>query len=211
MPSQFYQNFTFPADSGYKYKNFIYVPIPKNGSTTFRQFFLKHGWDEINVFDADINENTVLFGHITDPMKKHSKSIVEFLVQNNIESLIDIEPYNKILVSAIVDEHTIPMKYYLGDLFEKIHWIPLDYRYNQFDGTFLTNRFFRKNNLNLHITNDDIEYIADDDKKILYNKAEELKNKWPTIYNNIFSFLIHDLKKYAEVVDQINHINLDSD
>jgi hypothetical protein len=217
MTFKYYSPFTLP-NNAYKHKNFVYIPNYKNGSTAFSQFFVKHGWEEINVFEETFDKNTVLFGHITDPMQRHTKGVAEFLIQHKLEGLVDVEPYNILLAESMFDEHTIPLKFYLGELFDKIQWIPLDYKFNQYDGTFLTNRFFKKHGLDLQFSSEDITYTADDSKKILYQKIAALKDKHLDFSNlskkhspAFFFFFVHDLEKYAEVVDTINQINLDID
>jgi len=96
-------------------------------------------------------------------------------------------------------------------LINKVHWIPLDYQHRHFDGTFLTNRFFKQHNLNLHYNDTARLNVADGKKQFIYKRINELKLKYDQDYQKLIkNFLEPDIKLHSSAIDMYNHIDLDA-
>jgi hypothetical protein len=175
------------------YKNFIYIPIYKNGSSTFRDFLVRHGWEQVQLLDFknDLGQYK-LWGHITDPVVRHTKGIVEFLTSSNRVDLLDDPLFQKLCALTILDHHTWSIWIMTKDIAQyPIHWIPLDAKitkWNQYpvpteilNGNDLTNDFFRENNLDLVITDlDNVNQKSRRDEIVrLREIVDQIKSKHP--------------------------------
>jgi len=95
-------------------------------------------------------------------------------------------------------------------LINRVHWIPLDYKWRHFDGDFLTNRFFKQNQLDLHYSGKGRINVADERKNSMYAQIQTLKDQYSVAYQDIVkNFLDIDIKFHTNAIDYYNHINLD--
>ena len=198
---------------GLIYKNFIYLPIFKNGSTTFIDFLTGHGWERVELLDFNRNLSQYkLWGHITDPNARHTRGIEEFLRVNNRSDAISDPLIQKICASTMLDMHTCSIWISIREIAQyPIHWIPLDakiVKWNQYpepnkmlNGNDLTNDFFRENNLDLFITENDNKNVtrtsdglreAIEHIKQNYKQETHFCNKW---------YLEPDLILYSKTLD----------
>ena len=134
--------------------NNVYIRIPKNGISTFSKFLKNHGYQEVNLFDINPDfEKLNLWGHITDPMARHTKGVAEYINLNPDVNYTD-PVVGRMLVSGMFDTHTYTIHMMLGHLIKyPIRWIPLDVKitkWNQYpqpleelNGDDLTNAYFR--------------------------------------------------------------------
>ena len=100
-----------------------YLPLTKIGSRTFSALFESLGWESTQ-FDL-LPENTVVFSHMRDPIDRHYKGTAEFLVQNQLEYLIENPDWEKVWSRAVLDIHSYPITWSLAGAVDRITWIPL--------------------------------------------------------------------------------------
>ena len=199
---------------GQIYKNFIYVPIPKNGSTTFTNFLADHGWKTIELLDfGDELSQYKLWGHITDPHTRHTRGIEEFLRDTNSDA-IDDPLIQKICAGSMLDIHSCSIWILTRDIAKyPIHWIPLDAeitKWNQYpdpieilNGNDLTNDFFNENNIDLFITDKDNKHITSSRKYDgLRNMICEVKQKYVQESLHLAKWYLEpDLILYSSALD----------
>lgn len=101
------------------YNNVAYFPITKNASTTFTDHFDKMGWKQ-DQFDL-LDESYEIFAHFQDPIERHFKGTAEFLVKSKIEHLADDPIWQKIWTKSVMDLHSYPITWTVGN--RKINWI----------------------------------------------------------------------------------------
>jgi len=58
---------------GYTKENWLYLQIPKNGSSTFKTLLTNNGWKFVHYDDNLDLTNLTIWAHITDPEKRHTK------------------------------------------------------------------------------------------------------------------------------------------
>jgi hypothetical protein len=105
------------------YNNLGYLPITKNASTTFTNFFRDRGWQECQL--DQIPDSVKIFGHFQDPINRHFKGVAEFLYQNSMTHLVDDPSWQKIFTHSVMDIHSMPISWALGDRVHRIKWIPI--------------------------------------------------------------------------------------
>jgi len=189
--------------------NFLYLNIPRNGSNTFGAFFHKHGWTRHNLFENTFNlDNMTIFGHITDPLERHTKGLAMYIRINSIN--IDRPELGKILVSGVFDEHTCSISMMMGPLFSKpVHWIPLDLKIERtnkiYNGNDFTNDFFREHNLGIIVSEQDNKNMVVPEEKLIRDKIKDLKKTYNQNFQQIVkNFLEQDLILYASIVKKYN-------
>ena len=195
----------------YTHKNFAYIKVPKNGCSSYSSFLDSNGWVETDLFYNDLDlDNTIFFGHITDPNTRHTKGLAQYLINTNQVSLLD-NKLSHLLVSGVFDEHCYSIHMMIPHLVNRVHWIPLDYSWRHFDGNYLTNYFFKKNGLDLQYNDTNRANVAGPDKKELYSRINLLKEQHNQDYQKLVkNFLEPDIKLHSHAVDVYNHINLDA-
>ena len=196
------------SSTGYHKDGFVYIRIPKNGSTTFRSLLIPHGWQEINLFDTEIDlTKCIVWGHITDPQKRHTKGLSTYLVKDNPDIDIYHPSVEKILVSGVFDSHTHSISMILGHLYDKlnIQWIPLDARIfdhntgRTLDGNDLTNHFFQQHDLDLRVT--EVLHSRSKQEKEVRDHIDRLKIKYHDHYQQVVKHIIEpDMMLYNRVV-----------
>ena len=199
----------------YVHQNFAYIKMPKNGSSTYADFFEKHGWVKTDLFYNDLDlDNTIFFGHITEPNHRHTKGIAQYLLNTHQMNLLDHE-LERLLVSGVFDEHCYSIHMMIPHLVDRVNWIPLDYTsaYNKNNnGDSLTNDFFKKHNLNLRYLPSDRLNTADLPRLAVYNRINELKVKYNEEYQKLVkNFLEPDLKLYNNTLDMYYQMELEQD
>ncbi len=129
-----------------RHDNLVYIATLKNASRFYINFFkLQLGWENINIEDIDWDRN-IVFAHISDPMERHVKGIVQASkpYASLIKKLIDHPELSDILGYSIVDAHSMPLCITLGHHAEKIEWIPLD---EGIQSEYLTIKFLEQHNI----------------------------------------------------------------
>ena len=203
---------------GYIRDRFVYIRVPKNGSTTFRTLCERAGWQQFNLFDNDIDlAQCVLWGHITDPESRHTKGLSTHLTDNPdfLARFMDYDPlFERMLVTGVFDAHTYSLHMTLGPLISlPIHWIPLDAKITKWnpypqppetlDGNALTNDFFREHGIDLHVTDRDIAYVKSEEHKHVRQKINQLKQQHHEPYQQLVKhFLEPDMILYTKVLQQ---------
>jgi len=199
------------STTGYFKDNYVYLRIPKNGSTTFRTLLLNNGWEEFNLFDTTIDlSKCFIWGHITNPFNRHTKGLSTFLQDDHPDIDIDNPSVGKLLVSGVFDGHTYSISMTLGHMFNlPIHWIPLDAKITDYrstpprilSGNDLTNDFFKSHNLGLHVTDADIRWRKATRHKETREKIEQLKKQHNDLYQQLVKHILEpDLLLYNKVV-----------
>lgn len=195
----------------YVHENFAYIKVPKNGCSSYRAFFESAGWTKTDLFYNELDlDNTVFFGHITEPNQRHTRGLAQYLLNTNQVPLL-YQDVSHLLISGVFDEHCYSIHMMIPHLVDRVHWIPLDYEYKHFNGTSLTNRFFKTHNLALHYTDSNRLNVADGKKQSIYKRINELKLVHDQDYQKLVkNFLEPDIKLHSSAVDMYNNIDLGS-
>ena len=192
--------------------NNVYIRIPKNGISTFSKFLKNHGYEEVNLFDIDVDfEKLNLWGHVTDPLVRHTKGVAEYISLNP-----DVDYTNpvigRMLVSGMFDCHTYTIHMMLGHLINyPINWIPLDekiIKFNQYpvppqilNGDDLTNAYFEEQGLEFRVNRLDHMNPANDHDLKLRAEVDKLKEIYPEEYKGVVKNVLEaDLLLYHKTL-----------
>lgn len=205
---------------GYIKNNFLYLKCPKNGCMTYSTLLNKHGWEEINLFDNDLDLSAYkIWAHITNPEDRHSRGVVQYLRFNPSIDYTNPE-IGKLLVSGVFDEHTYSLNMMLGKLMTlPINWIPLDANVKRFgpdlppeglilDGDALTNEFFKENNIDIVVSKADRLNVSGFRDKQVKQEINRLKETHRDNYSKLVkNFLEQDIILYLKTVARYAKIN----
>jgi hypothetical protein len=199
----------------YLKNNFLYLPIFKNGSTTYSEFLERNGWKKILTTNIEDFSSLKLWAHITDPKERHIKGLEQYLIINfNIIEEMEKNPIvAKMLMSAAFDQHSYSITMLLGSLMlYPIYWIPLDASIMdctsrrphrpQLTGNDLTNDFFEENNFSERISDTDNRNVTDN--RYHTNLRERIKyyrELYEENYNQLIgNLLTEDTRIYNETI-----------
>lgn len=172
-----------------------YYPIHKNGSTTFSSLAKKLNWSTTEDMELLPREYKI-FAHIRDPIERHFAGTVEYIRTHKLEHTIDDPILKKLWTSALMDIHSYPITWVLGDIAKRIHWIPIA---KNFDANGATIDFLNRHSVNVT------------DIKVLHestNKVRQLRAKLMALhdehdkYSSLTYFYEHDYKLFYKAVDE---------
>jgi hypothetical protein len=182
------------------------MPVLKNASTTYANYFKNLGWIEIEDNKIREDKNLKLFGHIQNPDIRHTKGLTQWLYTNKFIDLLDDDRIASIICSLFLDEHTYSLEITFSDLLDRIHWIPLDLYLNDtlIPSTMLTNEYFRKNDLPFTVNNSYNKNI-EPWKQEYYDKITKIKqdSKYYKILT-LPNFLQHDRTLWNGAINRYN-------
>jgi hypothetical protein len=187
----------------YRYKQLVYIPIYKNAATSHEVLFGKIlNWETILTEHIDWSNNLV-FSHISHPYHRHLRGTVEFLLKNNLTSVIGDPIFEKFLISGYFDQHTYPLTYMFGDKVNQINWLPIDHP-TQFSN-FITCAFLKKHGVD--IDQDQIPHfnISDTSKKELLNRIKQIAESNDYTNHGLYFLLDDDLCLYNRVLNNIQY------
>ena len=162
-----------------------YVPVTKNASTTFTRLFADMGWTQTQL---DLIDPTIeIFGHFRNPIERHFRGTAEFLVQNSILHLVEDPRWQQVWVRAVMDIHSYPVTWAMGEHVRRCHWIPMA---KQLDVDLLTRKHLSRYDIKIP----KISWLNESnlDKKRLYNRLVELHSKIDT-HNHLSYFYDSDI------------------
>jgi len=194
--------------------NNVYIGIPKNGISTFSGLLKSHGYREINLFEDAIDLTKCnLWGHVTNPLVRHTKGVAEYI--SSIGSDIDFDDpvIGKLLVSGMFDAHTYTIHMMLGHVITcPITWIPLDEKITKFNqypvpaqilnGDDLTNEYFKEQGLEFRVSKLDRMNPANDRDLQLRKEIDKLKEIYHEEYNHLIKDVLEqDMLLYYKTLD----------
>jgi hypothetical protein len=178
--------------------NFGYVPVFKNGSTTFTNFFSSKGWKYQDLDSCP--EDMILFGHIQDPHIRHTKGAIEFFRKFKVD-IKTAENCMLLVAIGMFDVHSYPISILYPNHYRKIHWIPMGK--DKFSCNKLTNVFFHRNGIDLKVPEDYVlhrspKWILDAQERINLVKVEHADRYQEMVYY----FMMEDLRLYFEAMER---------
>jgi hypothetical protein len=163
------------------YQNLAYLPITKNASSTFTEYFKSSGWNctQMDLLGQDVK----IFGHLQDPIERHFKGVAEFLTKTNTELLIDDPVWQKVFAHAALDMHSMPVTWAVGPKYKDIKWIPI---HRQISTQVLTQRWLNANGFECNLENILWVNPSSDSKLALYHRLKHIHQTLDT--NGSLSF-----------------------
>ena len=190
----------------FTFKNYVWLSVAKNASTSFEYFFTENGWNKQPLLDTEINSGTKIFGHIADPDKRHTKGLVTYLTITKQTHLLDDPVYQSMLLSSTFDTHTYSITSMIPHLLDRVHWIPLDIQGEihgkKYDGHHATNLYFLRENLGITFSpdlrmNSLTSNQASPEDYFLRAKVNRLKEQYAAQFSNLTSNILeNDIKMY---------------
>jgi uncharacterized protein YqgV (UPF0045/DUF77 family) len=187
------------SNGGYISGDMVYIPIQRNASRNYRKFFEEKDWQPISLDEIRQRPDLKLFGFIQNPDVRHTKGVAMWLMSTENDHYLhtDDEKLALTICSGVYDEHTYPISHLLGDLIDRVFWIPLD---TDQSSNVLLNQYFKDNGSDLRIDLNARENVAISRLKQNYERINQLKEKYRDIIETgLYSLYKHDRKLYKKV------------
>lgn len=160
------------------------------------------GWEEQDLYiPRQPLEDLVFFGLLRDPERRHTQGLVQYLKNERLEHLLEDEFFQRILVSAVFDEHTYNIHSLVpSDIIKRTNWFILDHDYYNYEH--LVRNFLQHHNVDLPPVPRLNASSARD--KQLQTQINELKVKHHNSHRKLAkNFLGADLRLYrTQVLNQ---------
>lgn len=160
------------------------------------------GWEEQDLYiPRQPLDDLVFFGLLREPDQRHTQGLVQYLKNQRLEHLLADEFFQRILVSAVFDEHTYNIHSMVpSDIIQRTNWFVLDDRYYNCEQ--LVRNFLQQHNVDLPPV-PRINVSSDRDKQ-LQTQINELKVKHHNLHQKLAkNFLGSDLRLYrTQVLNQ---------
>jgi hypothetical protein len=179
-----------------------YLKIPKNACMSWTHVLDNMGWEEQDLYiPRQPLDDLVFFGLLREPEHRHTLGLVQYLKNERLEHLLKDEFFQRILVSAVFDEHTYNIHSMVpSDIIKRTNWFILDdqhYNYEQ-----LVRNFLRQHNVDLPaVPRINVSSVRD---KQLQTQINELKVKHYDSHQKLAkNFLGSDLRLYrTQILNQ---------
>jgi hypothetical protein len=189
----------------YRFNKLVYLPMPKHASTTYRNLFKNVlGWERIESWDIDwVNDH--VFAHLLHPFTRHIKGTMQFIWQNKLESLLDIQGISKLIQTGVFDQHSYPLSLmFTEDELNKIDWLMIDHPF--ISGEDLTQALLKEYDihidksiiLNLGVSNKQMIDIRTRLESMIDMNNQQIRNTFIYIYQK-------DLNLYQQVHTHTNY------
>lgn len=182
------------------FQDVAYVPIWKNATSTFGSVIEKSpNWKKILIERLD--DSCEVFGHLRDPRERHFKGLAQYIVNNNLNHLLDDLTCKKIFSTAILDAHSYPITSMLGALAARVKWIPIA---PGIDTIALTKKYLKSKNIEIDFktsNQSDMHGIQ------LYNKLKQINLEFDT-FNLLPLLLQGDLELWQSVFPYVDEDNI---
>jgi hypothetical protein len=172
-----------------------YYPIHKNGSTTFGNLVKKLNWATTENMEL-LSSEYKIFAHVRDPIERHFAGTVEYILAHKLEHTIEDPILKKLWTSALMDIHSYPITWVLGDVAKRIHWIPFA---KGFNSTQATLNFLNKHSVT--VTNIDVLHESNSDAMFLRKKLMDLHDI-DDKFHSLTYFYEHDYKLFYKALDE---------
>jgi hypothetical protein len=126
-----------------------YLKIPKNACMSWSHTLDQMGWEEQDLYiPRQPLDNLEFFGLLREPDHRHTLGLVQYLKNENLEHLVDDEFFQRILVSAVFDEHTYNIHSMIpSDIIQRTTWFIMDHQHYDYHN--LVRNYLRQHNIDL--------------------------------------------------------------
>ena len=195
----------------YRYKNLVYVPLPKHASASYIHFFrdiLK--WNYTESYNIDWT-NDIVFAHLIHPITRYVNGVVQILKQHRLSHLIESKDFLTLLRTSIFfDQHTYPITriFDLPQCFQ-IEWLLLDHNPASslsVSGEKFTQAFLKDHGV--EIDTNDIKKLNQTTGKDLILR-EKIKVHTDEMLESLIFVLQEDLNLYNQVTIHTHFFDID--
>jgi hypothetical protein len=179
-----------------------YLKIPKNACMSWAHVLDNLGWEEQDLYiPRQPLDDLVFFGLLREPDHRHTQGLAQYLKNQKLEHLLKDEFFQRILVSAVFDEHTYNIHSMIpSDIIKRTNWFIIDHQHYNYEQ--LVRNFLQQHNVDLppvpRIN------VSSDQHKQLQTKINELKIKHHDSHQKLAkNFLGSDLRLYrTQILNQ---------
>ena len=160
------------------------------------------GWETQDLYiPKQPLDDLIFFGLLREPDDRHTKGIVQYLIVEKLEHCLDNEFFQRLLVSAVFDEHSYNIHSMIpSEIIQRTNWFIIDHEIYDYEK--LVRNFLQQHNILLP----SVPKInaSDPKQKNLQHKIKNLKLKHHQSYQKLAkNFLGADLRLYrTQILNQ---------
>jgi len=182
--------------------NLAWISIAKNACTTWQHVFNNLGWTKEDLFNPTVDlTQLTFFGFLRNPEKRHTMGIVEYLCRTKQWELLNDNSVNKLLVSAVFDEHSYSVSQMIPDsILDRTIFFIIDQNYYNYET--LVKNFLDEHGV--QITQDIPRlFEAGEQNKLMRKQLDNLKLQYPKESGYLIkNFLDQDMKLYDKHLER---------
>ena len=179
-----------------------YLKIAKNACSSWEYLLTKMGWETQDLYiPKQPLDDLIFFWLLREPDDRHTKGIVQYLIVEKLEHCLDNEFFQRLLVSAVFDEHSYNIHSMIpSEIIQRTNWFIIDHEIYDYEK--LVRNFLQQHNILLP----SVPKInaSDPKQKNLQHKIKNLKLKHHQSYQKLAkNFLGADLRLYrTQILNQ---------
>ena len=177
--------------------NLAWLKLPKNACSSWEHALSNDGWTTHDLYEYNGNWNDLSwFGFLRDPIARHVMGLEQFLKINKLYDILEHPTYNKIIISAVFDEHTYSIHQLIPEeLIKEVTWFIIDHKI--FNYEILVKNFCYQHQITIPaIPRLNVSSTQSTDIK---TRIINLQNKNTDIHNKLIkNYLQRDLQLYSK-------------
>lgn len=175
--------------------NVAWLKIAKNACMSWASTFDKLGWQQQDLYIPDQPiDHLQFFGFLRDPDHRHTMGLVQYLNNEKLEHLVDDPWFQRLLISAVFDEHTYNIHSMIPSrIIDRTTWFIMDH--DQYDYHNLVKNYLQQH----HVVLPDIPRlnVSSTKNKQLQTRINDLKVQNYNAHQKLAkNFLGADLRLY---------------
>lgn len=172
-----------------------YLKIAKNACSSWEQVLTGLGWKTQDLYIPDQPlDDLIFFGLLREPDDRHTRGVVQYLINENLVHLLKDENFQRLLVSAVFDEHSYNIHSMVpSEIIKRTNWFIIDHK--QYNYEQLVRNFLRQHNVDLPPVPK--MNVSPPQWKELQSQVNDLKVKYHDSHQKLAkNFLGADLRLY---------------
>jgi len=175
-----------------------WLSLAKNACRSWAQVFDDLGWQKEDLFQPQVDiEQLEFFGLLRWPSIRHTMGVIEYLEQTDQLALLHNPEVNRLLVSAVFDQHSYPVSQIIpADIVRRTTFFIIDQTYYNYE--ILVRNYLNSHGVEIAIP---VPRISTTWSKMVQSRIEltQLKQQWPEEEARLAkNFLDADMQLYRQ-------------
>ena len=182
--------------------NLAWISIAKNACRSWAQVFDNLGWQKEDLFQPQVDiQQLKFFGFLRWPAVRHTMGVIEYLEQTNQCDLLYNTQVNRLLVSAVFDQHSYAVSQMIpADIVKRTEFFIIDHTHYNYE--ILVQNYLRSHGVEIAVPVPRVNTVIE---TTCQNRIdlEKLKQRYPEDFFRLQkNFLDADIQLYQRTLQQ---------
>jgi hypothetical protein len=186
----------------YHNNDLAWISIAKNACRSWAQVFDNLGWQKEDLFQPQVDiQQLKFFGLLRWPAARHTMGVIEYLEQTNQCDLLYNTQVNRLLVSAVFDQHSYTVSQMIpADIVKRTEFFIIDQTYYNYE--VLVRNYLHNNGVEIVVPAPRVNIVRENTRQNRID-LEKLKQQYPEEYFSLEkNFLNADFQLYRRTLQQ---------